>query len=59
MTEPLDPELARALQEPARLVRADPALLDAVRRAGSPAQTELVRRASDAGTVEDLSLIHI
>ena len=53
MTEPLDPELARALQEPARLVRADSALLDAVRRAGSPAQAELARRASDAGTVED------
>ncbi|WP_423446889.1 hypothetical protein AABM36_01535 [Kocuria sp. KSNUG] len=53
MTEPLDPELARALQEPARLVRADPALLDAVRRVGSPAQAELARRASDADTVED------
>lgn len=53
MTEPLDPELARALQEPARLVRADPTLLETVRQAGSPAQAELLRRASDAGTVED------
>ena len=53
MSDSLDPELARALQEPARLVRADPALLETVRQAGSPAQAELMRRASDAGTVED------
>ena len=34
MSESLDPELAHALQEPARLVRADPGQLEAVRRAG-------------------------
>ena len=34
-------------------MRADPALLETVRQAGSPAQAELMRRASDAGTVED------
>ncbi|WP_058955513.1 hypothetical protein [Kocuria rhizophila] len=53
MSDSLDPELARALQEPARLVRADPALLNTVHQAGSPAQAELMRRTSDAGTVED------
>ena len=53
MSESLDPELARALQEPAQLVRADPERLEAVRRAGAPAQAELVRRASDAPSVED------
>lgn len=53
MSGSLDPELARALQEPARLVRADPALLDTVRQAGSPAQAELIRRVSDVRTVED------
>ena len=53
MSESLDPELAHALQEPARLVRADPAQLEAVRRAGTPAQAELMRRASDAASVED------
>ena len=53
MSDSLDPELARALQEPARLVRADPALLDTVRQAGSPAQAELMRRVSDVRTVED------
>ncbi|MDO4918008.1 hypothetical protein [Kocuria sp.] len=53
MSEPLNPDLARALQDPARLVRADPALLEEVRRAGSPAQAELERRVSDAETVED------
>lgn len=53
MSDSLDPELARALQEPARLVRADPALLDTVRQAGSPAQAELMRRISDVRTVED------
>lgn len=36
MSDSLDPGLARALQEPARLVRADPALLETVRQAGSP-----------------------
>ena len=54
MSDSLDPELARALQEPARLVRADPALLDTVRQAGSPAQAELMRRVSDVRTVEDI-----
>lgn len=53
MSDSLDPELARALQEPARLVRADPELLNTVHQAGSPAQAELMRRTSDAGTVED------
>lgn len=53
MGEPLDPELARALQEPARLVRADPRLLDLVRQAGTPAQQQLRAQASDAGTPED------
>lgn len=53
MSESLDPELARALQEPARLVRADPALLDLVRDAGSPAQSELLKQSSDATTPGD------
>ena len=53
MSESLDPELARALQEPARLVRADPALLDLVRDAGSPAQAELLKQSSDATTPGD------
>ncbi|RLZ03353.1 hypothetical protein CWC38_06105 [Kocuria tytonicola] len=53
MSDSLDPGLAHALQEPARMVRADPGQLEAVRRAGTPAQAELMRRASDAASVED------
>ena len=53
MGEPLDPELARALREPARLVRADPRLLDLVRDGGAPAREQLRTQASGADTVED------
>lgn len=53
MGEPLDPELARALQEPARLVRADPRLLDLVREAGPPARQQLRAQASEAGSAQD------
>lgn len=53
MGEPLDPELARALREPARLVRADPRLLDLVRDAGPPAGEQLRAQASNAGSAQD------
>ncbi|MDN5700137.1 MAG: hypothetical protein L0G85_07435 [Kocuria sp.] len=53
MSEELDPDLARALSEPARLVRADPALLDVVRDAGAPAQRQLLTQSSEASTPED------
>ena len=53
MSEPLDPELARALREPARLVRADPALLDVVRDGGPAAQAELLAVSGRAETPED------
>ncbi len=53
MSEELDPDLARALSEPARLVRADPALLDVVRDAGAPAQRQLLTQSSEASSPED------
>ncbi|RKQ35061.1 hypothetical protein [Kocuria tytonis] len=53
MSDSLDPDLARALQQPARSVRADPALVDAVRAAGAPAQSRLLALTSDADTPED------
>lgn len=53
MSEDLEPDLARALQEPARLVRADPALLDVVRGAGPAAQSRLRELSSGTGTPED------
>lgn len=53
MSEELDPDLDRALNEPARLVRADPALLDVVRDAGTPAQRKLLAQSSEASSAED------
>lgn len=53
MSEELDPDLARALSEPARLVRADPALLEVVRAAGAPAQRQLLTQSSEASSTED------
>ncbi|WP_431813660.1 hypothetical protein [Kocuria sp. cx-455] len=53
MSEELDPDLARALSEPARLVRADPALLEVVRNAGAPAQRQLLTQSSEAASTED------
>ncbi|MBD2763807.1 hypothetical protein IEE91_01085 [Kocuria sp. cx-455] len=53
MSEELDPDLARALSEPARLVRADPALLEVVRNAGAPAQRQLLAQSSEASSTED------
>lgn len=53
MSEDLDPDLARALSEPARLVRADPALLEVVRDAGAPAQRQLLTQSSEASSTED------
>lgn len=53
MSEELDPDLARALNEPARLVRADPALLEVVRDAGAPAQRQLLTQSSEASSPED------
>lgn len=53
MSEDLDPDLARALSEPARLVRADPALLEVVRDAGAPAQRQLLTQSSEASSIED------
>ena len=53
MSEDLDPDLARALSEPARLVRADAALLEVVRDAGAPAQRQLLTQSSEASSIED------
>lgn len=53
MSDSLDPELSRALQEPARLVRAEPSLLDAVREGGVPVQRQLLRQSSEASRPED------